>query len=227
MNWHVLILRKTLSVIYVNLEDVLETTINSLFKPKLSKFVSIWVLFVHPLKSLLFYLFEFWCWLKEWIIKCLLNRNLNFFLFFLLFFLYDKIRPLIYRTSGHCIFIVSSSWVFNRFNIIAIGWFIQNLLFIFFWSNSFSLYTLSFVKLMHDHFVGLVAEHKACDKYFLFFLCDDRYWVVEHHHIGLLFDARNVCERDQDFSFLAEDCFVIEIRMEAQTLISHVQPTLD
>ena len=73
----------------------------------------------------------------------------------------------------------------------------------------------------------LISVHEACYKYFSFFLSKYGDGVVEHHHICLLLNTSDVGKRDQDLCLLPEYRLIIEVGVETQPLVSHIEAALD
>ena len=73
----------------------------------------------------------------------------------------------------------------------------------------------------------LISVHEACYKYFSFFLSKYGDGVVKHHHIGLLLNPSYVSKRDQDLCLLPEYRLIIEVRVETQPLVGHIEAALN
>ena len=73
----------------------------------------------------------------------------------------------------------------------------------------------------------LISVHEARDKYFSFFLSKYGDGVVEYHHISLLLNTSYVGERDQDLSLLPKYRLIIEVGVETQPLVSHIEAALN
>ena len=81
---------------------------------------------------------------------------------------------------------------------------------------------ISTTKNLLDQVIGMIPGHEAREEDLFVLFCEDGNGVF-NHDIGLFLHSRHIGNWNQDFRFLAEDGLIVKVRVEAESLVCHIE----